>query len=64
MTDCKGLFGKLFGHQFDKFLVKEPTIVYKFFETSIADDIAKSMIENNFTIYEIRCKRCGAKADE
>lgn len=64
MTDCKGLFGKIFGHQFEKFMIKDPAIVYKFKDAPLSNEIAKSMFENNFTVYEIRCKRCGEKADE
>lgn len=64
MNDCKGIFGKLFGHDFDKFMIKDPAITYKFTDATISNEIAKAIFENNFTVYEIRCKRCGCKADE
>ena len=64
MTECKGLFGKLFGHQFEKYKVKEPAECYKITSENMGCETLKILTESNFIDYEIRCKRCGCKADE
>ncbi len=64
MTDCKGLFGKWFGHEFHKYMIKDPAILYKLTNVSMSDETVKNMLENSFTRYEIRCKRCGCKTDD
>jgi len=63
MIDCKGLFGKLFGHTFEKYMIKDPAIVYRFTDSSFSNETMKTLMENSFTVYEIRCKRCGCKCE-
>lgn len=63
MTDCKGLFGKWFGHKFEKYQIRgrfDPMYIY----STVNNE------PNNLTrtipipCFEIRCKRCGVKPDE
>jgi hypothetical protein len=65
MTDCKGLFGKWFGHKFDKFLIEyKPTNLPEikiFGTTKTMERLLECCSERK---YEIRCKRCGCKPDE
>jgi len=63
MNPCNSLFGKWFGHCFKKFLIKESTIG-KIGPCSVAQESTKIIIENMNDYYQIRCKRCGCKADE
>lgn len=65
MNECKGLFGKWFGHNFQRYLIKN---------SFRKDDAYQCNMEGIATIlsyvnacrdeYEIRCKRCGVKTDE
>jgi phage terminase large subunit GpA-like protein len=65
MTNCKGLFGKLFGHKFEKFLIEcKPTHM-----PDVKINGTLEIMERLFEFcserkYEIRCKRCGCKTDE
>ncbi len=64
MTDCKGLFGKIFGHRFQEFLIKEkyPTHADSKIELEGVGAIM-AYLEVSRNHYEIRCKRCGAKCE-
>ena len=65
MTDCKGIFGKWFGHKFKSFLVKQRSLLPIWTEVTINNDGISTHQDNdaNRDIYIIRCKRCGAKLD-
>lgn len=63
MDDCKGLFGKIFGHSFTSYHKKseyEPVVIETY-----AHEIERDIFLRHLKImgehYEIRCKRCGAK---
>lgn len=64
MTDCKGLLGKLFGHSFEKYMIKSraymPSSKITFEDPEVFENYLNGMSEK----YEIRCKRCGCKTDE
>ena len=60
MTDCKGLFGKIFGHEF----VKYPKRIVPRYSTQEVKGGMEHMTKYAEVMrdeYEIRCKRCGAK---
>lgn len=64
MADCKGIFGKCFGHKFHNFIVlNEPEGELSVTNCS-GSDLEKVLDLAKIKKYEIRCKRCGAKADE
>lgn len=58
MTDCKGLFGKIFGHDFKKYIVRPK--IYGITEITGLQGI-KETLPYLQDLYEIRCKRCGNK---
>jgi hypothetical protein len=69
MTDCKGLFGKLFGHCFKKHLIRfgdEPRKRNAYDDSTIKmiGEYAFIHIKQLNGCYEIRCKRCGINANE
>lgn len=64
MTDCKGLFGKLFGHNFEKYLIKRTPGGDLNLSNCYGSDLEKLLDHQTEYSYEIRCKRCGCKADE
>ncbi len=64
MTDCKGIFGKIFGHKFISLKLKDAFDDKRYhFHTDQIESILQFM-DSQRGEYEIRCKRCGAKADE
>lgn len=62
MTDCKGLFGKLFGHEYDQYLITSGVSLALFMELPI--EIQEKYLDHLISRWELRCKRCGAKPDE
>lgn len=63
MTDCKGLFGKWFGHSFRKFLLKKAFVNSLGDTYKIHGDSVMQFVEAQRDIYVIRCKRCGMRLD-
>lgn len=61
MTDCKGLFGKIFGHKFINFIVYFKPFGDLDLKNHTSEDIAIILEASAIKHYEIRCKRCGAK---
>jgi hypothetical protein len=62
--ECIGFFGKLFGHTFTRYLVKEkykqnPAVTY---DVHGLENV-KAFMESQRDIYVVRCKRCGSKAE-
>lgn len=64
MSDCKGLFGKLFGHKFKKFLLSRYPVGELTLTNCYGDTLQKYLDYNTKFEYIIRCKRCGVKLDE
>jgi len=64
MNDCKGLFGKWFGHDFESFLIKGAVDFCIGSDNKILIDSEIVLNLDTAAKYEIRCKRCGCKADE
>lgn len=64
MTDCKGLFGKIFGHDFDQFLVKSEPVIDVDLSLTNRLDIVEILEALHKKEWELRCKRCGAKPYE
>lgn len=64
MNDCKGIFGKWFGHKFVS-LETESKCMMGDLKGSFTSELIETIISNSRDIkYEIRCKRCGGKADD
>lgn len=58
--ECIGIFGKLFGHRFRKFLLKEKCIQNNYVEYNIeGSENVKEFLDSLRNIYIIKCKRCG-----
>lgn len=65
MTECCGIFGKWFGHKFKKYNIRKRSNLTDYYEAKyISIDELYTLINSSREIYEIRCKRCGAKPDE
>lgn len=62
--ECIGLLGKLFGHAFRRYLIKEKykQTPYVSFDVHGADNVMAFM-ESQRDIYIVRCKRCGLNAE-
>lgn len=60
MTPCLGLFGRIFGHKFHRFLLRQegPANDYQVFWTS---GMAQAPVVSK-SEYAIRCQRCGMEA--
>jgi hypothetical protein len=63
MKDCIGFWGKLFGHNFEGYIIKYSVPAYHrpFPNTSNESswcDIAKSLADKE---YRVICKRCGIR---
>ncbi len=63
--ECCGLFGKIFGHKFVKYLVKEkyiqePNISFNIY----GSENAMKFMDSQRDEFIIRCKRCGNKPIE
>lgn len=64
MIECKGLFGKWFGHDFKKYLVKSKYIKPWSSNHELYGESVLEYYEMCRDKYEIRCKRCGIKAND
>lgn len=64
MTECKGLFGKWFGHSYQNFLIQKP-IFGPSFNTKVegSTNTINAYYNSKLELYEIRCKRCGKRAE-
>lgn len=58
MSKCCGLMGKIFGHSFENYLLKEGFNLPASIEGLTSEEILKILDESK-NIYIIRCKRCG-----
>jgi len=60
MNECKGLFGKIFGHCFKSKILKytPPKFQEQYYE---GYNIVQFIEANATKEYEIICKRCGVK---
>ena len=64
MSECKGLFGKLCGHHFKSYLVKSKrNPLDDLCDLKMEGDSVFRYLELQRDVYEIRCKRCGCKAE-
>lgn len=65
MTECKGLLGKIFGHKFNTYLLKDKFTIPYHQNVNIEGVMSiLKFIDTMRNHYEIRCKRCGAKVDD
>lgn len=64
MTDCCGVFGRLFGHKFEKHLIRSKLLPAPWLDITYKTDNhieIKDYLERCVDKYEILCKRCGRK---
>lgn len=66
MTNCKGIFGKWFGHRFQRYLIKSKIPLDPFescrsvtIENDTNHQLLNIYLDSKRDIYEIRCSRCG-----
>jgi hypothetical protein len=64
INDCKGLFGKLFGHKFEKYEIESKSLLHNI-SGNFTNEAMETLLKGTKEIkFEIRCKRCGCKANE
>ena len=69
MTECCGLMGKIFGHCFERNLIrktKSDVPFGPFFTYTGSSEGMNNLLDSckDEEIYEIRCKRCGKHAND
>lgn len=62
---CSGLMGKIFGHKFEEYCIESFLMMsFEGIKGISASELMRIIESTKQKTNEIRCKRCGAKADE